>query len=99
MVGPPRPRGEPAIGPDGQTQRPEANLSGRDPEGPVPPQDARTRHSRPSGYPGPTRSQRTVQRVASGLRDFESSTWRLTSSPCGWIKSLNQVWASRQRRV
>jgi len=40
MVGPPRPRGEQAIGPDGNTQRPEACLGGRDPKGPVPPQDA-----------------------------------------------------------
>jgi hypothetical protein len=46
MDGQPRPWGEQAIGPDGQTQRPEANLGGRDPEGPVPPQDAPPPHIR-----------------------------------------------------
>ncbi len=43
MVGPPRPRGEQANRPDGQAQRSEARLGGRDPKCPVPPQDARGR--------------------------------------------------------
>ncbi len=37
------PLGEQSIGPNGSAQHPEAHLGGRDPEGPLPPQDGRLR--------------------------------------------------------
>jgi len=62
MVGPPRPRGEQAIGPYGPAECREACIGGRGPKGPIPPQDACLHPGQPAGFPGPSHPHEAVKR-------------------------------------
>jgi hypothetical protein len=75
MAGPPRPWVQQVFGPDRPAHRPKADIGGRDPEGPISPQDAHIHsgHSQPTGFPGPVRTHRAVLR---NLGESEPRSWR-----------------------
>ncbi len=81
IVGQPRPQGEQAISSNGPTQCPESDLGGRDPKGPVPPQDARRSHSPSHLSFSPFRGKRPVQQPPFAHAQTQPRRWQLLP-PC-----------------